>query len=493
MSLLSPEVESTYEILELMGEGGMGAVYKVRHRVFGDLSVIKVMKANLQGNAKLRERFENEARKGKQLDHPNIAKVVNFFVGSNGNAHLVMEYIDGVNLKDLQFRRRVPFDAATVVAIGTQALAALQCMHERKLIHRDISPDNLMLVTHPDGSQTVKLIDLGISKSLDETFTGLTEYGSFIGKVAYASPEQFGDPIDARSDLYSFGVVLYELVTGAKPITGTSFGSYAIAHQSTPPRSFADTDPQGLVPENLRRVILKALEKARERRHQNATEFAAALRACVADTPTIDLQELMPTAPVSVIAGEPTVPSGSGYWRIAAVAAVLFVIAGAAMGLRMIGRRTSSEGQIEVVERKLPSADKEIDRGKVLIAQGKNREAYDAFASATRIDPENAFAWTNYGAAAMLLKNPDEAMLAYQRALKLKPNEWLTHYNLGCLYARTGRKDEALNELAAAVKQMREEKKSSPQEARSILKSIRADEALKELRNDPRYRKIVAQ
>jgi eukaryotic-like serine/threonine-protein kinase len=278
MTVLSPELESTYEVLDTMG-GGMGAVYKVRHRLFGEIRIIKVMQAALKDDSSLRERFATEAKRGKQLKHRNIAQVQDFQIGSDGNAYLIMEFIDGVNLREAFLRTGQPLDPRTVVAIGEQTLAALGYLHARNLIHRDISPDNLMVTRDEDGCLLVKLIDLGIAKSLEDNTIALTRVGDFMGKLSYASPEQFGEKVDSRSDFYSLSIVLYELLTRFKPITAANTGAFVLAHYQTPPRPFSETDPTGRIPEALRRVVLKALEKKPENRYQTADEFASALHA----------------------------------------------------------------------------------------------------------------------------------------------------------------------------------------------------------------------
>jgi serine/threonine-protein kinase len=298
MTVLSPEIEATYEILDTMG-GGMGAVYKVRHRLFGEIRIIKVMQAALKDDSSLRERFSAEAKRGKQLKHRDIAEVLDFLIGSDGNAYLVMEYIDGVNLREAFERTQQPLDPRTVIEIGEQTLAGLGYLHSRNLIHRDISPENLMVTKDAAGCLLVKLIDLGIAKSLEDTIT-LTRAGDFMGKLSYASPEQFGEKVDSRSDFYSLGIVLYELLTRFKPITAANTGAFVLAHCQTPPRPFSETDPTGHIPEALRGVVLKSLEKKPEARYQTAGEFAAALHA----TLSADMLPAMPSA-----AGLPPLPA----------------------------------------------------------------------------------------------------------------------------------------------------------------------------------------
>lgn len=279
---LAKEIEATYEVLSKMGEGGMGAVYKVRHRFFDEIRVIKVMQAEIEAVDELKERFLGEAKRGKQLRHPNLAEVIDFSVAADGTSYMVMEYIEGVNLRELMTRNNAPLDYTVLVPIAEQALAALAYLHSKHFVHRDISPDNIMLTSEGDPPETrVKLIDLGIAKSLEAT-KSLTMAGKFIGKVQYASPEQFSGRVDGRSDLYSFGVVLYELLTGAKPITGKDYFAILGGHLSKPPRSFGETDPDNRVPAVIREAVLKALAKRPEDRFQSAGEFAEALRSTLA-------------------------------------------------------------------------------------------------------------------------------------------------------------------------------------------------------------------
>lgn len=278
MGVLAQEIEATYEVLSKMGEGGMGAVYKVRHRFFDEIRVVKVMQADLELLPELKERFLGEAKRGKQLRHPNLAEVIDFSIASDGTSYIVMEFVDGVNLREVLTRNEGPLDYTTVVPIAIQVLAALGFLHSRKFVHRDISPDNIMLVHDESGGEPrVKLIDLGIAKSLEST-RQLTMAGKFVGKVVYASPEQFSGEVDGRSDLYALGVVLYELLTNARPVTGDNPMSIIGGHLSRPPRAFEETDPGNRVPAPLRAAIMKALEKAPENRYPNADAFAEALR-----------------------------------------------------------------------------------------------------------------------------------------------------------------------------------------------------------------------
>jgi tRNA A-37 threonylcarbamoyl transferase component Bud32 len=316
---LAPEIEATYEVLAKMGEGGMGAVYKVRHRFFDEIRVVKILHEQLEASESLKERFLGEAKRGKQLEHPNLAKVLDFSIAADGTAYMVMEYIEGVTLREVLTRNGGPLDSRYVVPIAQQVLDALAYLHGRKLVHRDISPDNIML-TSGSAEPRVKLIDLGIAKALDAT-RQLTMAGNFLGKVKYAAPEQFSGEVDGRSDLYSLGVLLYELLTGVMPITGKDNRSLIAGVVTRPPRDFAETDPSGRVPPHLRAAVMRALAKSPSDRFQSAAEFSAAL-----DEPLAVTEE--------IVMAEPVKPRR--WLAIAAVAALL--LAGALVALVLTRR-----------------------------------------------------------------------------------------------------------------------------------------------------------
>jgi serine/threonine-protein kinase len=273
VALLHEHIEGKYEILEKLKEGGMGAIYKVRHRLLDEVRVVKVIRSHMEPTGETGERFLREARVAIRLRHPNIAALHDFAIADDGNAFIVMEFIDGLNLLEILHGNGPPPIALTL-EVARQSLRALGYLHRQKIVHRDVSPDNLMLTRDVDGHVQVKLIDLGIAKAIEGGASGLTTTGIFLGKPRYAAPEQFGTmPLDARSDLYSFGVVLYELLTGRCPITGQDPASYMAGHLLRPPVSFAETDPQDRVPAELRKTVLRALAKKPEERFDSAEDF----------------------------------------------------------------------------------------------------------------------------------------------------------------------------------------------------------------------------
>jgi serine/threonine protein kinase len=269
----------------MIHEGGMGEIYRARHRFLNRVCIVKAIRTQLAGDADLEERFLQEARAATELQHPNIAEIYDFFVAEDGRPYIVMELIDGRSLAD-DLRDSGPPPLPIALDVARQVLRALAYMHSRHFVHRDISPDNLMLAKDVDGRQILKMIDLGIVKSL--TGTGVkTQTGTFLGKPLYAAPEQFGGmdgraQVDERSDLYSLGVVLYELLTNTLPITGRDHLSVISGHLLREPLPFSASDPQGKVPEPLRRAVLKALAKSKDERFQSAAEFSAELGRCAA-------------------------------------------------------------------------------------------------------------------------------------------------------------------------------------------------------------------
>ncbi|HXO19304.1 MAG TPA: serine/threonine-protein kinase, partial [Thermoanaerobaculia bacterium] len=303
MALLHEQIEGKYEILEKIREGGMGAIYKVRHRLLDEVRVVKVIRSHSAPGSGAGERFLREARAAIRLRHPNIAVLHDFAVDADGNAFIVMEFIDGWTLLEVLSGYGPP-PLPLALEIARQALKALAYLHRQKIVHRDISPDNLMLTRDVDGLPLVKLIDLGIAKAL-EGGDGLTTTGSFLGKPRYAAPEQFGGTgLDVRSDLYSFGVVFYELLTGRCPISGQDPPSYMAGHLLRPPLDFALSDPDGSLPDDLREIVLQALAKKPEERLGSADELARAVQSVHARFPfsarDLDamLGVLLPLAPI---------------------------------------------------------------------------------------------------------------------------------------------------------------------------------------------------
>ncbi|MEM8998572.1 MAG: serine/threonine-protein kinase, partial [Acidobacteriota bacterium] len=281
MGLVPTDIEGKYEIVAKLNEGGMGAIYKVRHKLLDEIRVVKVLRPQHEDDDELRARFAREARSAIQLRHPNVVQIFDFSLDDSGAGLIVMEHIDGADLGQLIQEKRRP-SLALALEIGRQSLRSLGFLHRHGFVHRDVSPDNLMLTRDVENKPLVKLIDLGIAKHHQAEQT-LTVSGSFLGKFRYASPEHFGakgpDGTEARSDLYTFGLVFYEFLTNVYPMAGESTSQLIAAHLFNAPVPFEDSDPEGRVPPAVRAMLMRALEKKAEDRYADAGEWIAEIEA----------------------------------------------------------------------------------------------------------------------------------------------------------------------------------------------------------------------
>jgi serine/threonine protein kinase len=273
-------LDGKYEILNLLGAGGMGEVFKARHVHLNAFRCIKVMKQGLLADDVYRTRFLREAQLATQIHHPNIAVVHDFFLADRGS-YMVTEFIDGTTVRQwAKAFGRYPLALAADVAV--QVLAGLDHIHRRGLLHRDISADNIMLSYERDDSLVAKIIDLGIAKDVNVA-TNETQAGMLIGNPKYMSPEQLGDlaageQVDNRSDLYCLGVVLYEMLLGVPPFASETPHGYIVKHLTQAPRTFAAVAPGMEWPEGLEAAIFRSLEKDRRNRYADAREFSGALQ-----------------------------------------------------------------------------------------------------------------------------------------------------------------------------------------------------------------------
>ena len=258
-----------YEILGVLGAGGMGKVYKVRNVISDRIEAMKVLLANLAVQKELADRFLREIKLLASLDHPNIAALRTALTLDN-QLVMIMEYVEGVTLASRLLQGAIP--PADAVNYTGQVLGALSYAHRLNVIHRDVKPANMMLT--PQG--VVKLMDFGIARPNDKASMTIT--GTTLGSLNYMSPEQVkGEPVDARSDLYSLGVSLYEMVTGKLPFRGPSDYSLMAAHLQEPPQPPIALRPD--LPKGLSDIILMAMAKGSKDRFQSAETFQNALNS----------------------------------------------------------------------------------------------------------------------------------------------------------------------------------------------------------------------
>src|SRR4028118_588176 len=289
-------LDGKYQIIDRLGVGGMGEIFKVRHIHLNELRVIKIMRPNIAQDDQGLQRFLQEARTSTMIKHKNLAMLYDFAQLDDGSYYMVWEFIDGTNIqKWIGSTGAVP--PRLTVEIAIQALHGLDHLHSMGLIHRDISPENIMLSQDHHGKLLVKVIDFGIAKQLTEGDggQGLTQTGMFLGKLKYASPEQAGflkdgEHLDPRSDLYSFGILMYEMLAGRAPFQATNPHGYILKHVTEKPAPIVELNPAAQIPPALEAIVMRSLEKQRDQRFATAEGVAQApgrLRRPAAPPPTL--------------------------------------------------------------------------------------------------------------------------------------------------------------------------------------------------------------
>jgi len=271
-------IDGRYRLTEKLGEGGMGTVYKVEHVRMGKVLALKVLRPEIAIDKKIKQRFHQEARLVSKLSHPNTIQVFDFGELEDGSLYIAMEYLSG---RDLAWTLRThgSLPERRAISIVIQVLGSLSEAHENNIIHRDVKPANIMLLKGRAGDDRVKVLDFGIAKlTEDEQRKHITGVADFLGTPAYMSPEQAkGESLDSRSDLYSVGAMLFELVTGRGPFVGPTPLSIITKHMTESAPRFADVAPDKFVSSNLEKVVRKALAKDRQDRFASAEQMREAL------------------------------------------------------------------------------------------------------------------------------------------------------------------------------------------------------------------------
>ncbi|MCA1635381.1 MAG: SUMF1/EgtB/PvdO family nonheme iron enzyme [Acidobacteria bacterium] len=272
-ALIGHTIDGKYRLDGIVGAGGMGTVYRATRLMIGDAVAIKIMQSEFVKDDEA-ERFRREAQAAARLKHPNAVQIYDFGISPDGLVYLVMELVDGESLRAV-IRTQGSLAPATAIEIAQQVCAALDEAHEAHIVHRDVKPDNIIVRRTARGLR-VKLLDFGVAKLRDIAATNLTQTGSVVGTPHYMSPEQcLGEELDGRSDIYSVGIVLYEMLCGAVPFNSPISTAVIVQHVNQPPPPFRER--KAGINAATEAAVRRALEKRPEARPQTAGALAQEL------------------------------------------------------------------------------------------------------------------------------------------------------------------------------------------------------------------------
>jgi serine/threonine-protein kinase len=508
-------VRGRYRILDKIGEGGMGAVYKAKHTGFDELRAIKVLNPELTFDEKIRERFKQEAYITRKLQHPNAVRVDDIDEAEDGCPFIVMEFIEGKDLKRVM-EEQGPLPAARVCAIAKQVAAALDEAHRLGMVHRDIKPENIVLVQSND-KETAKVLDFGIARVKEdgkrEEAKGmeLTGGGFVVGTPMYISPEQAqgkrGDDLDGRSDLYSLGIVMYQMLTGEVPFKSDTAIDLLIAQIQRPPNPIRLVRPDLKIPEPLANLVMRMLQKKRELRPPSAAALMEDLTRVemgmpvmvspIAPKPATAIPAVprgavrvpvpsVPVVPPTPYASNPVAPP-SGLldarpprlylgWAIIAIFAAGIVAA--------IWRHSTHRPADEIARHQAAASDFEQKQfypqaeaeyraavqldpanaamqsalGHVLVEERKYDDAISALRAAISSQPDDAVAHNNLGVALQTVGNVSDATPEFREAIRIQPDYLEAHSNLGQAL-------EKQNDLSGSITEYREVLRLKPDDA----------------------------
>src|SRR5262245_43831984 len=289
--LVNRTLDQRYSLEARLGAGGMGAVYRAQRLMIGDTVAVKVLHSDLVADQQALERFRREVQTAAMLKHPNLVTIFDFGITPDRLVYLVMELVDGINLRDI-IRSQGPLTPAVAAEIVNQVCAALDEAHRQGVVHRDLKPENIVVQNTP-GCLHVKVLDFGSANLLELATNRLTPYGAVMGTPQYMSPEQCqGEALDGRSDIYSLGVILYEMLTGDVPFDSPTPTAIAIKHVNQPPPPLRTLQPH--LPTAVEAAVLHGLAKQREARPQTAGVFAQELFAAINSVPDLNVPDLAP-------------------------------------------------------------------------------------------------------------------------------------------------------------------------------------------------------
>lgn len=412
-SLIGSTFADRYEVVSIIGEGGMGVVYLARHQLMDRLVAIKMLHAHLVSNATSLKRFQQEARTASLLTHPNIITVHDFGVTDDGRPYLILDYVQGRGLKEV-IEQEGLLSPERVVRISSQVCDGLSLAHSKGVIHRDLKPSNIMLLK--DGQDEVKLLDFGIAKLLPQSgiqSQSLTASGEVFGTPLYMAPEQIlGFPTDARSDIYALGCVIYEVLCGSPPFTGHSLFDTMQKHISEPIHPFSRYKTDLYVPEKLQSVIFKAMAKEPADRQQTMLELKEELQNTI-DTPKIEVTSATVVPPQKIA-------RFSFATRVSILLAAVLITA---VGTGLVSRQIGSQRQ-EKWQRLDEAAQIALDKGNYAQSEKISNQALEIAQTFGNTDARLADTWDRLGQIEHHQKNNVQAKEYLLKALSIRQKLW---------------------------------------------------------------------
>ncbi len=447
--VIGTTVAGRFLIEELVGQGGMGKVYKARHLALEKAVCLKMLKPALLEDPTLVGRFEREAKAASRLNHPNSIAILDFgrLEERGGTLYIAMEYVKGKDLR-LVLRDEWPLPEARLCNIMAQVLGALGEAHAQNVIHRDLKPENIMVEQRRSQPDFVKVLDFGIAKILDSDLPGLTRSDVVCGTPQYMAPEQAtGSALDARCDLYAVGVILYQMVTGHLPFDGQNSMEVLTKHVNEPPILPSQRQPGLVVSAGMEALILRAMSKDPAQRPQNAAQFRDELLDLVqprlVSHPQVTPAPLLAATPRahSIPSGErhtpvrvkPARPAHWGMWLAGGLAAVL--VLSFAIGWSR-AQKAPPPPDVPTVQLGFSAGpakqpvQRDPDKARALISKasewqrdGDTGAARDLLEQAVQLDPDNAEAHYRLGNL-FLNSQPQRARLEYESSVRLDPTRY---------------------------------------------------------------------
>jgi serine/threonine protein kinase len=402
-----------YQIIEELGRGGMGILYKVIDKKIEEKVALKLLRPEIASDKKTIERFQNELKFARKISHRNVCRMYDVSE-EEGTQYITMEYISGEDLKS-SIRRMEQLTIGKAISIAKQICEGLAEAHRLGVVHRDLKPRNIMI----DRDGNARIMDFGIARSMGTK--GITEAGVMIGTPEYMSPEQVeGKDIDRRTDIYSLGVILYEMLTGAVPFEGDTPLNIAMKLKTEIPQEPRKLNAQ--IPEELNSVILKCMEKDREKRYQSVEDLFAELRRIEKRIPTTER-----LFPGRVIPAEKRAPFNLKKILVPALVVIAVVIAGIAIW-RFIIQPRGTEPKPPPVP---PNVEDYFKAGHEYWEKKKYSKAVDQFEKILAVEPENLEATISLATILKEQGKIEEAIPEYEKAIALSASDPRPYLHLG--------------------------------------------------------------